>query len=419
VTLTAPDREHLQRRTLTTLMAGQVVGYAAQASAVAVVALLASDLLGSDNAAGLPAAMSTLGAAVFAPLIARRALRGGRRKALWFGFAIGACGGLVAGLAGQSRSLLLLVAGMFLFGAGQASNLQSRFAATDLAAPERKARAISLVVWVATLGAVSGPALVALEDRWGTSLGLAPYVGPMLFGAVFFTVAAAVIARFLRPDPLVLAGGVDPAVRPGHPFTDVGRTVRAVWRYPRARLALSALIVSQVAMVGVMTMTPLHMKDHGHAELSGLVISLHVLGMFGLSPVIGTLADRYGRINMIRLGGLILALGTMAAVIAGYQPGLIFVGLFLLGLGWSIGVISGSALLTESVPAEIRVGAQGTGDLLMTGLSAVAAFGSGFVKESVGYHWLANLATTFAVLLVVAAIVATRLSKEEPAHAIA
>jgi MFS family permease len=412
------ERVRLQRRTLGTLMASHVVGYAAQASAVAVVALLAAELLGSDTVAGLPSAMGTLGAAVFAPFIARVALRRGRRRALSLGLLGGSLGGLATATAGQFRSLVLLAAGMFVFGAGQAANLQSRFAATDLAPPARRARALSLVVWVATVGAVSGPALYGLEESWGIERGFNSYVGPMLIGGILYLLASALVFTFLRPDPLEVAGGIDPQASPGHPLGAVWSTLRTLLKIPPARLALASMTVSQAAMVGVMTMTPLHLKDHGQAELSGLVISLHVLGMFGLSPLIGAWSDRFGRIPIIAAGALVLGGGTAAAVVAGYHPGLIFAGLFLLGLGWSLGVISGSALLTESVPDDMRIPAQGTGDLLMAGLGAVAAFGSGFVKQTVGYHWLANAATTVALLLVVAAIATVRNRKEVPAHVI-
>jgi MFS family permease len=168
------------------------------------------------------------------------------------------------------------------------------------------------------------------------------------------------------------------------------------------------MAVSQMAMVAVMTMTPLHMRDHGHADLSTLVIAVHVLGMYGLSPLVGRWADRFGRVRMLIVGAAILAFGTVSAVVAGYVPGMVFAGLFLLGLGWSFALIAGSALLTESLPIEERIGAQGLADVAMSVLGATAAFSSGFVKEMVGYHWLANFATLAAILTLVAGGVVTR-----------
>lgn len=154
-----------------------------------------------------------------------------------------------------------------------------------------------------------------------------------------------------------------------------------------------------MAMVAVMTMTPLHMRDHDHADLSTLVIAAHVLGMYGLAPLIGRWADRFGRVRMLTVGAGILAMGTVIAVVAGYVPGLVFAGLFLLGIGWSFALIAGSALLTESLAIEERPGAQGLADVAMSVLGATAAFSSGFVKEMVGYHWLANFATAAAILI--------------------
>ena len=161
------------------------------------------------------------------------------------------------------------------------------------------------------------------------------------------------------------------------------------------------MAISQAAMVGVMTMTPPHMADHDHGDLSALVIAVHILGMFGFAPLVGRFVDRRGAIRAIVTGGIVLGSGTIAAVAAGYVPALIFAGLFLLGLGWSIGLIAGTTLLTASVPAAGRVEAQGTGDLSLSLCGAAAAFGSGFVKDAAGFHILADTATALAACLVV------------------
>jgi MFS family permease len=398
----------LQRRTLATLMAGQAAGYAALTISLSIVALLTASILGDDRLGGLPAALLTLSTAGSAAWLARRSLRRGRRRALVIGYLLGAGGGLAAAAAGDRRSLAVLLMGMVAFGVGQAANLQTRYAATDLADPGRRAQSIALVVWVGTIGAVAGPFLVEAADSRGLALGLRPYVGPMLLSGLCFLLAAAVVAAWLRPDPLEVAGGVDPLMKGGNPFRGVAGTIRLILDNPSARMALMAMVVTHVAMVSVMVMTPPHLRDHGHAGLAGPVIGLHVLGMFGLSPVIGRWADRVGSLRMIQIGGLVLAAGTVASVVAGYHPSLIFVGLFLLGLGYSFGFISGSALLTAAVPPQHRVAAQGAGDLTVSTFSAVAALGSGLVKQAAGFHWLANLATTMALMLVVTAVAAAR-----------
>jgi MFS family permease len=361
-------------------------------------------MTGNDSIAGIPAAAGTLGVAFAAAPLAQRSKRYGRRIGLRLGYLVGVTGCVVAFIAGQLDMFWLLVVAMAAIGVGNTSNLQNRFVAADLADVHMRARSIAMVVWVGTVGAVVGSPSAAWANRVGTGLGIHEWVSPMLLGALGFTVAGLIINTWLRPDPLEVAGGIDPHAPRYHPIRGARDTFRVVWADLQARLAIVAMAVSQMAMVAVMTMTPLHMKDHGHAELSTLVIAVHVLGMFGLAPLIGRWADRFGRIRSVQAGALILAAGTVSAVVAGYVPVLIFVGLFLLGVGWSVALIAGSALLTESVPESERVGAQGLADVTMSLLGATAAFSSGFVKTAVGYDWLANFATAAAVLILIGAI---------------
>jgi MFS family permease len=194
----------------------------------------------------------------------------------------------------------------------------------------------------------------------------------------------------------------------GSRVADLRSTIGAIMARPNAALGLATIVLSQAAMVAVMTMTPLHMRDHGHAGLSGYVIGLHIAGMYGAAPLVGRYSDRVGRMRSIQIGGAILASGTIAAVVAGYQPVLIFVGLFLLGLGWNFGLIAGSALLNESVPEGIRVKAQGAADVMLSVFGATAAISSGLIKQGAGFHWLANLATGMAVFVLLWALSASR-----------
>jgi MFS family permease len=219
---------------------------------------------------------------------------------------------------------------------------------------------------------------------------------------LLLVLAALVVAIWLRPDPLLKREESDTAPRP-----TLGTTWGVIRTRPLALLGVGSIALSQAAMVAVMTMTPLHMRDHGQAELSGAVIAIHVLGMFGLSPVVGRIVDRYGPLRSIRLGAAILGTGVVAAVIAGYQPALIFAGLFLLGLGWSFGLIGGSSLLVAASGDEYRVASQGLADAVLSILGGGAAFASGFVKESFGFHWLSNIA--FVLALTVAVWASSRL----------
>lgn len=393
-------------------MASSAIGYAGYISFVAVAGLLASEMVGNDLWAGVPSSAATVGTALIATPLALRSRRRGRRSGIGTGYLLGAAGAGLAIAAGQLELFGLLLAGMLFVGMGQASNLQSRFAAADLAEEDQRARAIALVVWVGTIGAVLGPAAAPWANNFGIDIGLANWVAPAILTFLGFGFAALVVSRRLRPDPLDMAGGVDRDATFENPLKGVGESFAAIWPNSRARLAIVTMAVSQMAMVAVMTMTPLHMRDHGHADLSTLVISLHVLGMFGFSPLVGRWADRWGRVRTLGFGAGVLGVGTVASVVAGYVPGLMFTGLFLLGLGWSFALIAGSALLTESLPMAARVGAQGFADLSMSILGAIAAFGSGFVKEMAGYHWLANFATIAAILMMLAA---TNVARRETA----
>lgn len=390
-----------QRKTLNVIRLAVVPGQAAVAGTVAVVSLLASDMLGNDRLAGLGSAAFTLGAAMVSVPLAAYMRRRGRRPGLVLALAAGGIGALIAATGGQLRWFPLFVLGMFVFGSGQAATLQARYVAADLAHEFDRARAIGAIVWIGTLGAVFGPVFTPIEKDVGEWLGLDEFIGPYLFAAALFLLGAVAYATLLRPDPLVLVGGTDPHAERNRPIQQVRRSYGVIRSSPGAMLGIVAMAGSQAAMVGVMTMTPPHMKDHDHGDLSALVIAVHILGMFGLAPLVGRFVDRVGAVRAIQFGAIVLGSGTVAAVIAGYVPAMIFIGLFLLGLGWNIGLIGGTTLLTASVPQDARVEAQGTGDLTLSLCGAVAAFGSGFVKEAAGYHILADAATALAAAMLV------------------
>lgn len=395
------DREALQRRTLLTLRLAVVPGQAAVAGTVAVVSLLAKDMLGSDRLAGMGSAAFTFGAAMMSIPLAAFMRRRGRRPGLALALGIGSVGALVAASGGQVRFFPLFILGMFMFGSGQSATLQARYAAADLATESERATAIGAVVWIGTLGAVFGPLFTPLEKRFGIWIGLDEYVGPYLFAALLFALGAVAYLVLLRPDPLVVSGAVDPHAARTRPIEQVRRSYGEIRRSPGALLGIIAMAVSQATMVGVMTMTPPHMADHGHADLSALVIALHIVGMYGLAPWVGRFVDRVGTVRSVQIAAVMLGLSTITVQIAGYVPALMFVGLFFLGVGWNIGLIAGTALLTSSVPAHARVEAQGTGDLTLSLCGAIAAFSSGFVKQAFEFHILADMATVLAGMMLV------------------
>jgi MFS family permease len=389
----------VQRRTVGVLVAGQVLVGVGVAAGISVGTLLAEEVSGSAALSGLAQTGSVLGAAVLAVPLARLSAARGRRVGLATGYGIGATGCASAVAGGQLDAFWLLMAGTVLFGGGAAAGLQARYAAADLATPQRRARDLSTVVWATTVGAVIGPNLADPASATAEALGLPPLTGAYLWSIGAFTLAAAVVVGFLRPDPLLtlrqLGGAGGGGSRP------LAASLAAVRRSPHAVLALTVIAVAHTVMVSVMVMTPLHMS-HGGAELSviGLVISGHVAGMYALSPLFGWLADRRGRVAVTWLGaGLLLCALGLAGAAPPHASVLLGTGLFALGLGWSASLVAGSALLTESVPPGERPGVQGAADLVMGLCGATGGAMAGVVVGLAGYGALNLMAAVLVVPL--------------------
>jgi MFS family permease len=398
------DLAAVQRRTVGTLLGSQVCGGVGLVSGYSVTALLADDLTGSKTLAGLSAACLSIGAAAASFPIANVMARDGRRPGLRAGYLIGAFGAFLSVMAAVLRLFPLLPVGIGCIGAGNASNLATRYAASDLAPPDRRARTIGLIVWATTIGSGFG-SLISLSvlDPAGKSMGLPDYAGPYLAGALLFLAAAAIVELRLRPDPLVLAGGVGGRGENRLPFA---ASMRLIIARPEARLAVLAMMISQATMVGTMTLTPLHMKD---GNQSGTAISVmlfcHIVGMYGLSPFVGALADRFGRYPMLLVAGGLCVWG---AVWAGLTPPEGFLGLTggmtVVGLAWCFGVIAASGLLTEAFPVSQRASIQGAGDLCMAGFGAVAGVSAGGIVAARSDHDHNLGAALLGVVLIVAVI---------------
>lgn len=403
----------IQRRTTGTLVAAQALGGLGITIGIAVAAVLAEEISGSARLAGLVQTMQTLGAALGSFLLAHLMGLRGRRFGLALGYLLGATGAALCVLAGVAESFALLLLGAGLLGATTASNLQSRYAATDLARPERRARALSLVVWATTIGAVAGPNLTGVAGRVAVDVGLPRLTGPFLLGGVGIALAGVVVTALLRPDPLLVAR--EAAIDRGDAGTVRHATPwRRVWEVARSERGVAAgvagLALAHASMIAVMVMTPLHMH-HGGAtlQLIGLVVSIHVLGMFFFAPVVGWLADRRGRPLTMGVGALLLlvALG-LAAVSPEGASWQIGSGLFLLGLGWSFVTVASSALLSESAPLDARTDVQGAADLVMGLVAATAGALAGLVMGSFGFVALTGFGALLVVGVAVAAVVARR-----------
>ncbi|MCL8010718.1 MFS transporter [Streptomyces sp. AS02] len=379
----------LRRRTSAVLIATQILGGLGVATGIALAAVLATEVSGTESLSGLAPTATVAGTAVLSMPLAALMTARGRRPGLVLAYLIGAVGAGVTVVAARVGSFPLLLCGMAAFGAASSANLQARFAAADLAEPERRARAISLVVWATTIGAVIGPNIAAPAGRSVTGLGIPAAAGPFLWAAGIFLISAVVVAVLLRPDPLLTARALAPAEEQSPAARSLRAGLAAVASSPRARLAVVTVAVAHTAMVSVMSMTPVDLAHHGAGiDLIGLVISGHIAGMYAFAPLMGRLSDRLGRLSGIGLSVGLLACAVFLAGTAGGSHGQTAVGLFVLGLGWSAGLVSGSALLTDSVPQPARAAAQGLSDLIMNASAGVGGAVAGLVVARASYAWL-------------------------------
>ena len=409
-----PADSHAQRRTVRVLVLTQAVGAVGITIGIATASLLARDLSGSETLSGLAQTAQVLGAAVISFLLAPVMARRGRRAGLVTGYLVGAGGGLLAVVSGVVGSMPLLLAGAVMLGAGTAANSAARYAATDLATDATRARSLSLVVWATTIGAVAGPNLTGPAGRFAEAVDIPELTGPFALGAIGMLLAALVVAVLLRPDPLLLAQELAAAdeeagLRPAIASTGASswsRALGAVRERPVLGYAITGLALTHATMIGVMVMTPLHMEHGGSGlEVIGIVISVHVLGMFAFSPLVGMLADRFGRPPVLGAGGatLLVALLLCASAPTG-MSWQVTAGLFLLGLGWSLSMVSASTMVAEHAPLEARTDVQGASDLVMGLTAAVAGALAGVIVGAADYPALA-----LASLLLVAGVLGAAL----------
>jgi len=369
-----------QKRVIQTLSAAQILNGIGTAGTVAAGSLLVASISNSESLAGLAQTTTVLGAAMMALPLARLTQKGGRRLSLISGFSIGGLGAVLAILGGIHKVLFLMLAGSFFIGAASASGYQARFAAIDLATAENRSRNLSFVVWGSTVGAVTGPNLMQPSGDIAHYFNLPRLVGPYFIVGISLALASAVIYVFLRPDPYLTANLSSDGVTQKKQET-TRAALKHIREIPQALFAITSIGIGHLAMVSIMVMTPVHMS-HVDVTLSviGLVISVHVLGMYAFSPLVGMLSDKVGRVRVIQIG---FALLVLAAVIAGTSPAMnpvsLGFGLFLLGLGWSCTLIAGSTLLSESVSIEMRPSSQGASDLVMNLMGAIGGALSGVI----------------------------------------
>lgn len=406
---TAAALHPAQRRILTVLVAAQILSGAGLAAGITVGALLAEDMLDTTGLSGLPSALFTAGSAVAAALIGRTSQRRGRRTGLAAGYAAGALGALGVVVAATVDNVALLFAALVIYGAGTATNLQARYSGADLATPAHRARALSTVLVATTLGAVVGPNLVTPLGTLARAWNIPPLAGPFLLAAVAYGAAAVVLWSLLRPDPLLTAHTLaDPDTpRPGRSPADPSSSA------DDRRLVLlgaAVMVLAQLVMVAIMTMTPIHMQHHGHSVgAAGIVIAVHIASMYLPSPLSGFLVDRYGRMPIAGASGpTLLAAGLVAAFAPPQSVALLAIALGLLGLGWSLGLVSGTAIITDNTSLATRAKTQGLVDVAIAVAGAGGGLASGMIVATGSYTLLSLVGGVLAVALLPVLVIATR-----------
>ena len=393
--------QDIQKRTIKVLAATQILSGVGVAGTVAAGSLLVSSISNSETLAGLSQTTAVLGAAAMAIPLAKLTQRGGRRLGLSVGYTVGLIGAAFAIFGGSQRILIAMLFGTFLVGAASASGYQARFAATDLAVDANRSRQLSYVVWGSTIGAVTGPNLMGPSGALAEGLGLPKLVGPYILALVALGMGALVIWLFLKPDPYLTAANLRPQSEEHHELLSARKTLKLIRKNPAALFAIAAIAIGHVAMVSVMVMTPVHMA-HVDVTLTviGLVISIHIVGMYAFSPIVGILSDRMGRRWVIQIGVLILLASCLVSGLADAHNSIqLGFGLFLLGLGWSCTLIAGSALLSESVETDLQPSSQGASDLLMNLMGAGGGAMAGIVIGTLGYGWLCLFAAVPILIL--------------------
>ncbi|WP_404442719.1 MFS transporter [Sutcliffiella horikoshii] len=406
--IASPEKlDQIYRRTLIIVVLSQIFGGAGLAAGITVGALLAQDMLGTDAYSGIPVALLTLGSAGAAYLIGRVSQKFGRRIGLAGGFLTGGISALGVVIAAVNNSVWLLFFSLLFYGAGTASNLQARYAGTDLASAKQRGKAISIALVSTTFGAVAGPNLVGVMGDFAVSIGVPSLAGPFILGAAAFILAGFILFIFMRPDPLLVSKALEDEKK-----IDSEKTLNTTHTKDNRGIIIggSVMVLTQMVMVAIMTMTPIHMGHHGHGlDAIGLVIGIHIGAMYLPSLITGVLVDKYGRTAMASAAGVTLLLaGIVAATAPGDNLYVLILALALLGLGWNFGLISGTATIVDATTPSTRAKVQGSMDVLVALSGASGGIMSGMIVAQSSYATLSLGGGLLSLLLLPLIIWASR-----------
>ncbi|MFG6118719.1 MFS transporter [Thalassobacillus sp. B23F22_16] len=405
-------QQNLYRRTLIIVIIAQIFGGAGLAAGITVGALLAEDMLGTNSFAGLPVALFTLGSAGAAMIVGRLSQRFGRRPGLTIGFVAGGLGAIGVIFAAIFNSVILLFLSLLIYGAGTATNLQARYAGTDMANTKQRATAVSMAMVSTTFGAVAGPNLVGVMGNFATSISVPALAGPFILAAAAYILAGLAIFILMRPDPFLVSKALA-AVQAVDDNAASGVTLPASWNKRGVIIGATVMILSQIVMVAIMTMTPVHMGAHGHGlNAVGLIIGIHIGAMYLPSPITGILVDKVGRFTMaIASGVTLLASGILAAASPGESMVGLTIALALLGIGWNFGLISGTAIIVDATTPDNRAKTQGSVDVFIALAGASGGAVSGVIVALSNFPTLSVIGGAVSILLVPFIILYRRKSK--------
>ncbi len=362
-----------RRRTLLVLALATAIGSAGLAAGGTAGALLGAELAGTDAAAGLPLGLLVVGQAAAAVLVSHRTSRVGRGRSLALGYVLGASGAALVVIAAASESLSAFLAGSVVLGAGNTSVFMTRFAAAEAGGEASRGQALGAVFFATALGAVASPGLLGPSGGLAQAVGLPPLAGLYVVALLCFVVAASLLWGTSNPTTPYLGRVAALLGPPREAEVTRGEVALSFLGASSARAAVSILAAINLVMVAVMAVAPVHLVAHGHGlGVVGVVVGVHVAGMFMPSPLSGWAADRVGP-TAIAGGGFLLMIASGAGGLLLNTGDALWMTavLLVLGVGWNLGVVGGSALLADSVPGRLRPRVEGIGEVSM-GLAAGA-----------------------------------------------
>jgi MFS family permease len=354
---------------------------------IAINGLVGLALAPSAWMATLPVTGYVAGGALAASLVGRTQRRYGRQRAFQIGVLVGIVSCALCAWATVEQNFWGVVAGTLVAGYYNATGALYRFAATELAPPAMKERAISWVMAGGIVGAVAGPNLASLTRDWFVVAFAGAYAALVIVGLV-----ALVVLAFIEFPPL-------PKPNPANP----GRPLREIARQPVFIVAVIGCALGYGVMNLLMAATPIAMQMCSHPfSAAALVLEWHVLGMFVPSFFTGHLIKRFGVLQVMG-AGVVLNAVCIAVALSGVELMQFLVALFALGVGWNFLYVGGTALFTEAYRPEEKTTAQAAMDTAVMATMTISSFSSGALVATQGWTWL-NLGSIAPVLLAGAAL---------------